>query len=223
MDDLKNKENLAQFIDHTLLKPDATKADIEQLCKDAVQYHFAAVCVPPFWVSYCHEMLESLDVKVATVVGFPLGYNATAVKVEECKKAIIDGADEIDFVVNISALKSGNVKHVQSDINAVCSYCHMKNKKVKMIIEIGLLNETEIKTLCKMAVEEKVDYVKTSTGMLSRGVEVDDIKLLRSLLPKDILIKASGGIKIAPFAQELVVAGASRLGTSSSVAIISES
>ncbi len=202
-------------IDHTFLKPDAKEEDIRRLCDEALQYGFAAVCIPPFYVPLAAEMLADSSVAVATVIGFPLGYSCTAAKVEEIKKAINDGAEELDVVVNLCAVKSGRWNVVRNDMDAVIRAAHLKGKIVKIIIETGLLTDEEMKRLCQMAAELEADFVKTSTGFNGPGASVEVVRKLRKCLPKGAKIKASGGIRTPEFAQELVEAGADRLGASS--------
>ena len=214
--------NLASFIDHTLLKADCTQYEIKKCCDEAVQYNMAAVCVPPFYVNYASELVQHSDIKIATVIGFPLGYNTTFIKVEEAHKAIEDGAHELDMVMNISAFKSKQFSSVKNDIDSVCTMAHLHNKKLKVIIESGLLNEEEIKMACKICVDAGVDFVKTSTGMLGNGASVETVKLIKSLLPPHMQVKASGSIRTKQFALDLINAGASRIGTSASVSILNE-
>ena len=206
---------LNQKIDHTFLKPDGKEEDIQRICSEAVQFGFAAVCIPPFYVPLASETLADSSVAVATVIGFPMGYSCTAAKVEEIKKAINDGAEELDVVVNLSAVKSGRWNAVRNDIDAVIRVAHLKGKIIKLIIETGLLTENEMERLCKLSAELGVDYVKTSTGFNGPGASVEIVRKLRKCLPKGIKIKASGGIRTPEFAQELVEAGADRLGASS--------
>ena len=214
--------NLAKHIDHTLLKADCTQSEIEKLCSEAVQFNMAAVCVPPFYVDAAKNFLAGTDVQLATVIGFPLGYNTTFTKVEEARKAIDDGADELDMVMNITAFKSKQFIAVANDIDSVCTLAHLHNKKVKVIIESGLLSEEEIKTACKICIDANADFVKTSTGMLGAGATVEVVKLIRSCLPQHMQVKASGGIRNKIFALDLITAGAERLGTSAGVSILNE-
>ena len=212
--------DLHLFIDHTLLRADATKSQIDVLCREAIEFDLAAVCVSPYYVHRAFEMLKESRVKVCTVVGFPLGFSTTAIKVEEARKAIDDGAKEIDMVINLSAVKSGDWQFVKNDIESVCTYVHLKNAILKVIIEIGLLSGEEIKHLCSICEEVGVDFIKTSTGVIGRSVTLSDIILLRKLVSSKMKIKASGGIKDRQFALDLIDAGADRIGTSSGVIII---
>jgi deoxyribose-phosphate aldolase len=209
--------NLQSYIDHTNLKPDASKIAIDQLCREAMEYGFAAVCVSPYHVKTCVEKLKGSDVKIATVIGFPMGYSTTPAKVEEVKRAIDDGAHEIDMVINIQALKENDLAYVKNDIESICTYTHLKSHVLKVIIEIGLLSQQEIISICKICEEIGVDFIKTSTGVIGRGATTADIILLRKLVPAKMKIKASGGIKDKNAALDLIEAGADRIGTSSSV------
>jgi deoxyribose-phosphate aldolase len=209
--------NLAAYIDHTNLKPDASKVAIDQLCREALEHNFMAVCVSPYHVKTCVEKLKHSDVKIATVIGFPMGYSSTPAKVEEAKRAIDDGVHEIDMVINIQAVKAKDWTYVKNDIESICTYTHLKNHLLKVIIEIGLLTQEEVISICQICEEVGVDYVKTSTGVIGRAATTADIILLRKLLPGKIKIKASGGIKEKQTALDLIEAGAERIGTSSSV------
>lgn len=212
--------NLASTIDHTILKPGITIEDVKIKCQEAKDYAFAAVCIPPYYVNETANLLEDSRVKVATVVGFPMGYSAVSAKVEEIKKAVNDGADELDAVINICAVKSGNWNFVKNEIESLTTACHMKGKILKLIIETGMLTEEEIRQVCEISVVADVDYIKTSTGMNGPGASVEVVKLLREILPKKIKIKASGGIRDKAFAEQLIQAGADRIGTSSGIQIV---
>lgn len=211
---------LAGYIESTNLRADATLNDILDLCSEAVENEFYGVCVSPYFVQAAKKALKKSQVKLITVVGFPLGYSTTSAKVEETKKAIISGADEMDMVINISALKSGDLATVQNDIQAVVTACHLQNKVCKVIIETGLLSEEEIQHACRMSMDADADFVKTSTGFAATGATVEAVSLLRKSLPPKIKIKAAGGIKTAEFAHQLVEAGANRIGTSSGKALV---
>lgn len=211
---------IASLIDHTVLKPDATLADIKQVCKEAVDHGFAAVCVPPFYVAPARQALEHSSVKLATVIGFPLGYSATFAKVEEIKRGIDEGADEFDIVINIAAVKNGNWSFVHNDIDRMVTICHLRAKQIKVIIETALLTEAEILEVCKICNDLEPDYVKTSTGFNGAGANPEVVHLLRSNLKDGIKIKASGGIRTLKDAQELVEAGADRLGTSRGLELV---
>ena len=212
--------NLASYIESTNLKPDATIQDIQALCEEAIENEFYGVCVSPYYVQAAKKALKKAPVKIVTVVGFPFGYSTTSAKVEETKKAIISGADEIDMVINISAMKSEDYAAVQNDIQAVITACHLQNKICKVIIETALLTEEEIVKVCRMCIDADADFVKTSTGFALAGATVEAVELLRKTLPAKVKIKAAGGIKDSTFANALVEAGANRLGTSSGKILI---
>jgi deoxyribose-phosphate aldolase len=211
--------NISSMIDHTLLKPEATEDMIEKLCNEAKENGFAAVCVNPFYVKKAKELLKGTEVKVATVVGFPLGANVKEVKAFEAKKAIEDGAEEIDMVINIGALKNRDYKTVKEDIKAVVEEARGK-AIVKVIIETCLLTDEEKVKACELAKEAGAHYVKTSTGFNGSGATVEDIKLMKKVVGESMKIKASGGIRDYEAAKAMIDAGASRIGTSSSLNII---
>ena len=211
-----------EYIDHTNLKPDATKMAIDQLCGEALEHNFKAVCVSPYFVKYAFEKLKHSEVKVATVIGFPMGYACAAAKVEEVKRALNDGAHELDVVVNIQAIKAGDYNYIKNELESICTYTHIKNHLVKVIIEIGLLSQQEIINTCKVCEEVGVDFVKTSTGVIGRGVTTADIILLKKILPAKIKVKASGGIKTIEQVNDLIEAGADRIGASASVSFVNQ-
>jgi deoxyribose-phosphate aldolase len=213
--------DLAHLIDHTLLKPYCTTKDIEGLCKQAIEHQFAAVCIPPYYVKASKGFLENEKVKVATVIGFPTGYSAIAAKVEEIKRAIDEGADELDVVINLCAVKNAHWNYVKNELESLTTACHMRGKIIKAIIETGILTHDELLKTAEICASAEVDFVKTSTGFNGPGTTVEVISILRAALPSDIKIKASGGIKDRHFAEQLVAAGANRLGSSSGVQIIS--
>lgn len=213
-----NRKNVAGMIDHTLLKQDANKAQIEQLCKEAMEYEFASVCVNPTYVKLCSEILKGSKVKVCTVIGFPLGANTTETKVFEAEDAVRNGADELDMVVNVSKIKSENWDYVSSDIKAVVKAA--KDKLVKVIIEACLLSDDEKIRVCKLAVEAGADFVKTSTGFSSGGATIKDVELMRETVGETTGVKASGGIHNSEEALGFIQAGANRLGASAGIAII---
>ncbi len=215
-------KKLAATIDHTILKPTTKSADVRQLCVEAVKYGFAAVCVPPIFVEEAAEFLAKEETKVATVVGFPMGYHQKEVKAEETMRAIADGADEIDMVVSIADLSSGNWEAVKQDIALQSELCHATEVQLKVIIESGLLEETEIRKVCEICTEVGVDYVKTSTGFHGTGAELKTVELMRSVLPASIKIKASGGIRDKATALAMIEAGADRIGASAGVKIVTE-
>lgn len=215
-----NEKQLSGHIDHTTLKIDTKKADIKKLCSEAEANNFYAVCVPPYFVRNASMLLKDSNVKIATVIGFPLGYSATPSKATEIQKAIDDGVDELDVVINVSAVKSGDWSYVQNDIKTVALAAQMKGKVIKVILETGLLNKKEIKKLCEICTEVGVNFVKTSTGFNGEGATVEVVEYLRANLPSSIKIKASGGIRSVKKAMEMIEAGADRLGTSSSIKIV---
>ncbi len=213
---------IAKYIDHTVLKPTTVLAEIEKLCVEADQYQFAAVCVPPLFVKKAKEFLYNSTVKVATVIGFPFGYSAIEAKVAEIVLAIIDGADELDAVINISAIKNSDWQFLANEINNMMPIIRNRDKIVKVIIESGVLTDDEIIKCCDIYGAAGVDYVKTSTGYAETGATIHAVKLIRAHLSDAVKIKASGGIKTYEFAKKLIDAGANRLGCSSSVEIISQ-
>lgn len=215
--------NLAPYIDHTLLKQTTTLSEVENLCKEAIENKFAAVCIPPLYVKKTKEILGDSGVKVATVIGFPLGYCAIEAKVAEIVLAIVDGVDELDVVANISAIKNGDWEFIANEINTVMPIIKSKNKVIKVIIESGVLTDDEIIKCCDIYGATGVDFVKTSTGFASKGASIHAVELIRAHLADSVKIKASGGIKSYSFAKELINAGANRLGCSSSLEIIRES
>jgi deoxyribose-phosphate aldolase len=210
--------NLNKYIDHTLLKPETTAAMIDKLCAEAKEHNFASVCVNPFWVKRCAELLKGTDVKVCTVIGFPLGASTPAVKAAETRDAIANGATEVDMVLNIGALKSGDLDLVKADVKAVKEAAG--SVLVKVILETGLLTDEEKVTACKLCVEAGADYVKTSTGFGHGGATVEDVALMRKTVGPNVGVKASGGVRDRAAALAMIEAGASRIGTSSGVAIV---
>ncbi|ANI90456.1 deoxyribose-phosphate aldolase [Arachidicoccus ginsenosidimutans] len=212
---------LNHYIDHTILKPTTLISDIEKLCKEAVEYEFAAVCVPPPFVKKSKELLQGKNVKTATVIGFPFGYSAVEAKIAETLLAIVDGVDELDIVINLIALKNNDWEYLVNEINHLVPIIKEKNKVVKIIIESGILTDDEIVKCCQLYGAAGIDYLKTSTGYAEKGASVHAVKLFKENLPQGVQIKASGGIRTYEFAKELVEAGATRLGCSASVAIVS--
>lgn len=211
---------LASFIDHTVLKQTTTQADVTRVCAEAIQYGFAAVCIPPVYVTAAMGFLKSSPVKLCTVIGFPFGYHAVPVKLEEAKQAVADGAGELDMVLNIAALKNGNLECLKQEIDVLSTFSNAHVKTLKVIIESGILSDEEIIACCNICKNYPVNFLKTSTGYAERGATVHAVQLMRNHLPSSIRIKASGGIKTAAFARELIHAGATRLGCSASVAIV---
>lgn len=208
----------AKYIDHTLLKPNATKKEIETLCQEAKIYHFASVCVNLCWVSYCHELLKDTDVKVCTVIGFPLGATPYVVKGYETKTAIEDGADEVDMVINIGALKDRNLDLVKRDIEEVVSSAN--GRVVKVIIETCLLDDADIVLACELSRDAHATFVKTSTGFSTGGATVHDVRLMKQTVGDACQVKASGGIRTFEDMKAMIDAGASRIGTSSGVKLV---
>ncbi|MGM0687964.1 MAG: deoxyribose-phosphate aldolase [Bacillota bacterium] len=209
---------LAGYIDHTLLKPEATGRDIVKLCKEAVEYSFYAVCINPSYVNTAVKELQGSPVKVCAVVGFPLGVTSTTVKAFEAVEAVDGGAEEIDMVIHVGALKEGSTRYVIDDLSAVVKA--VKGKTVKVIIETGLLDKEEKITACRLVKESGAGFVKTSTGFGPGGATIADIQLMRETVGPDLGVKASGGIRTAKAAREMIEAGADRIGTSSGIAII---
>jgi deoxyribose-phosphate aldolase len=214
---------VARYIDHTLLKPDAARAEVEKLCQEARAYSFASVCVNPTWVKECAFALYGSPVKVCTVVGFPLGATLPDVKAYEARRAIFNGATEIDMVINIGALKSGDDALVRRDIAAVVEAAHEACAIVKVIIEAALLTDEEKVCACRLAKEAGADFVKTSTGFSKGGATVADIALMRQTVGGALGVKAAGGVKDLNAAREMIAAGATRIGASAGVAIVQES
>lgn len=207
-----------KLIDHTLLKANASKTDITKLCDEAMQYDFASVCVNPVWVSYCAEYLKESDVRVCTVIGFPLGANTSKVKAYEAKMAIEEGADEVDMVINIGALKAGDMDTVYQDIQAVVDAS--QGHCVKVIIETCLLTDEEKVLACQQAMKAKATFVKTSTGFSTGGATVHDVALMKQTVGDHCEVKASGGVKTFEDMEAMVNAGASRIGTSSGISLM---
>ncbi len=211
--------NLAKYIDHTILKPETTEAQVKAICAEAREHSFFSVCVNPCNVSLVKEELKGTDVKVCSVISFPLGANIPEVKAFEATKAIEDGADEIDMVINIGALKDGKYDYVREDINAVVEACKGK-ALLKVIIEACLLTDEEKVKACELSKEAGADYVKTSTGFSTGGATAEDIALMRKTVGPELGVKASGGVRDFEGAKKMIDAGASRIGASSSVAIV---
>lgn len=213
--------NVNKYIDHTLLKPDATIDAIEEICEEAIEYEFASVCINPEYVKKAKEILEDSDVAVCTVVGFPLGANLTETKINEAKQVIKDGADEIDYVVSISDVKNGWFTQIDNEMKAFINlreeFTHII---IKVILENCYLSDEEIAAVCKIAKKNNIDFVKTSTGFGSGGATIKDLKLMRENVGESIGIKASGGIRTYDDAIQAINAGATRIGASSSVQII---
>jgi deoxyribose-phosphate aldolase len=214
---------VAGMTDHTLLKPDATRQNIEDLCREAAQFNFATVCVNPTWVALCARLLAGSGVGVCSVVGFPLGATTPDVKGYETRRAIFDGAREIDMVINVGALKSGELRVVERDIEAVTSPCRECGVLSKVIIEAALLTDEEKVTACTLAKAAGADYVKTSTGFGPGGATAADVALMRRVVGAEMGVKAAGGVRDLEGVKAMIAAGATRVGASAGVKIVNES
>lgn len=214
--------NIEKYIDHTVLKQTTTIGDVEKACKEARDHGFAAVCIPPLYVKKAKEFLQGSDVKVCTVIGFPMGYAAIESKVAEIVLAMVDGADELDIVTNVSAIKNGDWTFIANEINTIMPIAKEKNKVVKIIIESGMLTDDEIIKCCDIYGAAGVDFIKTSTGFAEKGASIDAVRLIRKHLADQVRIKASGGIRSFVFAKQLIDAGANRIGCSASLQIVEE-
>jgi len=212
--------NLASYIDHTLLKADATEAQITRLCAEAREHRFASVCVNPRWVALCAQLLAGSGVRVCTVIGFPLGASSSAIKAAETRQAVADGADELDMVISVGDLKAGNNEFVHADIRGVVKAA--EGRTVKVIIEACLLTDEEKSLACKLAMAAGADFVKTSTGFSTGGATVADVKLMRAAVGPNFGVKAAGGIRTRQDALAMIEAGANRLGASAGIAICAE-
>jgi deoxyribose-phosphate aldolase len=211
--------SIAKYIDHTVLKPTTSLEEIKKVCSEAVQYGFAAVCIPAYFVSVASGILKNTQIKIATVIGFPFGYNHYLAKAVETEEAITDGANEIDMVMNIAAFKNKDFRYLEKEAENILSISK-SDTVLKIIIESGLLSNEEIIKCCGFYKNYPVDFLKTSTGYAEKGASVEAVTLMRQHLPEQIQIKASGGIKTFEFANALINAGATRLGCSASVAIV---
>ena len=209
--------NLASYIDHTLLKADATEAQITRLCEEAREHRFASVCVNPRWVALCAQLLAGSGVRVCTVIGFPLGASSSAIKAAETRQAVADGADELDMVISVGDLKAGNNEFVRADIRGVVKAA--EGRTVKVIIEACLLTDEEKSLACKLAMAAGADFVKTSTGFSTGGATVADVKLMRAAVGPNFGVKAAGGIRTRRDALMMIEAGANRIGASAGIAI----
>ena len=212
--------NIASFIDHTLLKPEASESEILNVCAEAAEYHFKSVCVNPIWVKTVHTALKGTGVLACSVVGFPLGATPTDVKAFEARGAVLDGADEIDMVINIAAARAGDKGALVEDISAVAEAVHAGGAILKVIIETALLDEAGKVLACEAAVEAGADFVKTSTGFNGGGATVEDVALMRRTVGSGLGVKASGGVRSLADAQAMIAAGATRIGASSGIAIV---
>jgi deoxyribose-phosphate aldolase len=213
--------DLHKVIEHTCLRPDCTLENIRQLCIEAAQYQFYGVCVPPYFAQEGRRLLQD-DLKLITVIGFPFGYSMIPAKVEEIKRAIDDGADEIDAVINISAVKSGQWNQIRNEMDSMSRAVSLKGKVIKLIIETGLLTQAEIEQVLTIAEANDIHFIKTSTGVGSAGANAQIVQFIRERLSPKIKIKASGGIKSFAQTEQLLAAGADRIGTSHSVTIMTE-
>lgn len=213
-------KELAKHIEHTILKPDCTAQEVRQICEEALQHQFAGVCIPPLFVRDARRILgEESPVRIVTVVGFPMGYSAMAAKSEEIKRAAEDGADDVDAVANIAAIKSGNWTYVRRDLDSLARAAQIRGCALKVILECGLLTEEEIRQVCAMVEEIKIPFVKTGTGFHGHSATPDMVRMLRQFAP-NAKVKAAGGIKTAKAARQLLEAGAEKIGCSASLAII---
>jgi len=210
------------YIEHTNLKPTVTQQDIERLIEEAIQYQFVGVCVPPYWVKKVKRDLSNTPIQVVTVIGFPLGYNMSHVKVAEIKRAIDDGADELDIVMNMTAFKSDSQGWAKIEVAQFAKVAHEAAKPIKMILETAYLSDEEIRTACKFCQDAGADFVKTSTGFAPAGATVEHIKLMRATVGDALGVKASGGIRDLAQTIAMIEAGADRIGTSSGVKIMQE-
>ena len=217
-----NRNQLAKYLDHTMLKPDATVVMIDQTVDEAIKYQTASVCINPYWVKRVHQKLAGTGINTCTVIGFPLGATSTASKVFEARQAIEDGADELDMVINIGELKAKHDDAVMADIRAVANEVHSHQRVLKVIIETALLNKEEKQRACKLTVAGQADFVKTSTGFSTSGAQVTDVELMKQTVGDQIKIKAAGGIHSYDEAMAMIDAGADRLGVSASVKILQE-
>ena len=214
--------NIASYIDHTILKPATVIDDVRNLCSEAKEYGFAAVCVPPPFVKSSKNLLKDSSAKVATVIGFPFGYSVARAKLAEVQQALADGADELDIVINLTALKSGSWNYRSSEMELLMEPVHEHKKLVKVIIESGILSDEEIVRCCEIYAKPGVDFLKTSTGYAAIGATLHAVQLMRQNLPSTVKIKASGGIRTYEAAKTFIDAGAERIGCSAGVAIVQQ-
>lgn len=213
-------KSLAQLIDYTSLRADLKRADVFQLCQDAIKYKFKAVCIPPYFTSFAKSLLEDTQTSLCTVIGFPMGYCNLNAKMEEMKKALEQGCDEIDFVVNISAVKNNDWNIIDMEFDRLTTIAHMKSNVLKAIFETSLLTNQEIEQLCNKVIKHNVDFAKTSTGFSNSGADLSIVKTMKEVLGEKAKIKASGGIKTREQAIQFIEAGAKRIGTSSGIQIV---
>jgi len=215
------KKPLASYIEHTLLKPDTTHPEVEQLCREALENHFAGVCVPAYFLEQAADLLQDSDVELVTVIGFPYGYNPTMSKFEEMEEAMQNGALHLDVVINIAAVKNGDWDHVETELSTLTRLAHSEDRIIKVIAETGLMSEVELDLIIRIANETGIDYLKTSTGVQSIGATAEAVSRMREKLKAGIRIKASGGIRTKDAALQFIALGADRIGTSSGIAIVS--
>ncbi len=211
---------LNKYIEHTVLKQDTTEEDIKRVCLEAMEYGFAAVCIPPYYCRMAGKLLQGSGVELCTVIGFPMGYAHTVAKVEEIKRALIDSANHVDIVINVAAVKNNDWRYVENDIESVVHTAHMKDAVAKLILETSRLTARQIQKLTQICVQTGADYVKTSTGFDAQRADVASVKLMKRFGEGKINIKASGGIRTKEDALKMIEAGADRLGTSSGVKIV---
>lgn len=216
------RDELASYLDFTLLKADATIADISRVCSEAAALHAASVCVNPIWVPRAHGLLEGTGVRTCTVIGFPLGATTAATKLQEARVALSDGASELDMVINVGALKGGDVAYVEGEVADLARLAHGEGALLKVIIETCLLTDDEKRAACRLAHTAGADFVKTSTGFSTGGATVEDVRLMRETVGPDMGVKASGGIRTLDSALAMIEAGASRLGVSAAREILEE-
>lgn len=213
---------LAAYFEHTILKPDTTHEEVERVCREALQYHFAGVCVPPYFLEQAADLLQDSEVELVTVIGFPYGYNSTMSKFEEVEDAMQNGALHLDVVINIAAVKNQNWDHIETELATLTRLAHSEDRLIKVIAESGMMSEVELDLIIRVANEVGIDYLKTSTGMNGTGATVEAVEQMRKGLNSSIRIKASGGIRTRETALEMIRAGADRIGASASVAIMQE-
>lgn len=219
---MSTSKNLSAYIEHTILKPDTTHAAVEQVCHEALQHHFAGVCVPSYFLEQAADLLQDSDAELITVVGFPYGYNSTMSKFEEMEDAMHNGALHIDVVVNIAAIKNNDWDHVETELSTLTRLAHSEDRIIKVIAESGMMSEVELDLIIRIANEVGIDYLKTSTGVNGTGATAEAIEYMRKHLNPAIRIKASGGIRTREQALTFIGLGADRIGASASVAIVTE-
>lgn len=211
---------IANFLDHTLLRPDATTIEVERLCIEAKHYGLKAVCIPPYHVGKAAHILEDSKTKIATVIGFPMGYSSVPSKVSEINWGISHGANEFDVVLNVCAVKNGDWNYIRNEIDSVTTAAQLRGKVLKLILETGLLNKSEIERICTICRSCGVDYVKNSTGFNSQGASIETVQFLKELLESQVKVKAAGGIRTSSFARALIEAGANRIGSSTCLQLL---